>query len=296
MSTKRVVGQPILGVQVGTKVPVKHAKKDAERLEQLLNLRTDETDQVQRHIETEVDHNRRLMPPRSSWSELTEDEFKTYQVKTEDLLREFLFTNIKTCQNMLRDYADSWLESGYDIHRWSMRNRAPEMMGSYRASLLTQSPGNRPSVFLTRVFDRALTKGELYVWDLFLQYILGPYYSQLGRCARCFRYFVNTSGQSAKRYCSQRCARSDSAVKAVEEKRRKSREEKLRRVQLALNQFAALPEAKRSRIPDWKKWVARKAGPETKTNVVTRMLKGGELNLAESICREIQRSKRKENG
>jgi len=162
------------------------------------------------------------------------------------------------------------------------------MLGSYRVSLFAKAPDKRPSLSIERVFDKTLLTGELYAFDVFLDFILGPYYADLGRCARCQNYFVNTSGRKKRKYCSQLCASFVTAKESTRKRLRAERESKRASVQKALDAFCRRPEAKRSDI-DWKKWVANKAGPEVTTNFVTRLLNEGKLKLPKLIADRLMK-------
>jgi hypothetical protein len=200
-------------------------------------------------------------------------------------------------QKVLREFADSWEKAGYDVLQWQDMDRFQRLVRSIRF-LFDWSPlDGRPGVILVHEGDDAFRAGELTASAIFLDFLLGPYWSDIGSCARCRRYFVNTSGRSEKKYCSQRCASADSATKFTLEARRIERKDKVLRIQDAIESLQRRVEQRKVNPPlNWKKWVAEKAGPEITPNLISRMLKGGELKIPQTLARRLEsKRKRKEH-
>ena len=105
----------------------------------------------------------------------------------------------------------------------------------------------------------------------FAQFITGPFFDQLYLCVRCDGYVVKRFKHS-KKYCSTPCARAASATTAIQETRKREREERLNRVQRTIDELdPKVP------LKDWKRVVADKSFPETLT-FITRATNKGDLS------------------
>src|SRR3989442_2855582 len=71
-----------------------------------------------------------------------------------------------------------------------------------------------------------------------LAFITSPHYAQLYQCACCQKFFVNVRRRRNTKYCSVRCAHSDTAVKATREKYQRKRQDKLSRINAAIADLA----------------------------------------------------------
>lgn len=261
------------------------SKQDAKSMERLLNLPLDDR------------------KARVDWARFEASRFsRIFPDEGADFFGHLFLQSAPRLQAALKECADSWMSVGCSFDRWTMGDRFKQMMRTYRVRL--DAPDNQPSLVLDRDFEDREPEPWL-AFDMFLSFLLGPYSSELGRCLRCNRYFVNTSGHSNKEYCRQRCASSDSAERAGEEKRLRETEQKRNAIQNALDEIALLPKTRQPRnLASLKKQVASRADkriasrggrdfPTITMNYVTRQLNAGRVNIPKLLLKEIQSNKRK---
>lgn len=208
-----------------------------------------------------------------------------------DLLWRIFLNHASSLQTELQECADSWMSADCHFEGWIMADRFERMIQTYRVRLEVRN--DRPLLSVIHDFEGSKPDNWL-AFSLFLSFICGPYHAELGRCVRCNRYFVNTSGRSDKKYCRQRCASSDWAERTGEQKRTREKEEKRQAIQQTLDEVAQLSERKRAEIrADLKRHLADRATARLNksrydltpitTNYVTRLLKGGYLKIPESL-------------
>jgi hypothetical protein len=106
----------------------------------------------------------------------------------------------------------------------------------------------------------------------FALFITSPNGQLLGRCERCQRYFLNTSGHRNKKYCRPECARDVAARRATKRARRAEHEAKLQRLRRAAAAFHEKPPNR-----DAKEWLAKRA--KVSVWFITRALNRGEVCL-----------------
>jgi hypothetical protein len=218
------------------------------------------------------------------------------------------FWSAKAIRKRLRGYTDSWIAADCVLSRWAMREQLQKTV-HYATLDLTQTNSKSVRTVINwqlPLLDNVSTgAGDDYVppteatteadaeeqeriedeireWEwqkraaeIFLAFITGPYYNRIGRCARCSRYFLNTSGHRNKRFCSARCARIESAVKSKRERDQRDYQQRLKRVQKAAARFLKLSAARQREIDDLTAWISKEAG--VTRHVVTRAVNKGLL-------------------
>jgi len=139
--------------------------------------------------------------------------------------------------------AESWISAGYRLDSWSMRDELETSLRSVRIGLAQSrnKPINTTITWsgqlddvVTGVSDDEYkpptdetTEAETeeqeeiaeYVaqqraTEIFLAFIQTLFFDKIRRCARCKRFFLNTSGHRNKQFCSSRCARITSAMRS----------------------------------------------------------------------------------
>ena len=184
----------------------------------------------------------------------------------------------------LRDLVETWIASGYRLDRWTRRDVFEEGI-RYRTISLQQHSG--PVQFTadwghfdpgtpTGIGDshyeppsedkevaeaeyeenRALVeeaKSRARTLTLFFRLITGRYYAAIGRCPRCKKFFLNTSGQSDKKYCSQRCASAETATIATQARRIYQHQRRIEMIRAASEKFSRLSPERQAKLNrrDW---------------------------------------------
>lgn len=89
---------------------------------------------------------------------------------------------------------------------------------------------------------------------LFISFLLNPLRHRVGGpCPRCGRYFLRRTNRNPKVYCSRNCGLKTTAQTAMKARRHKERNQKLQRVQEALQEWT---DKNRTDDADWKTWVS----------------------------------------
>lgn len=208
----------------------------------------------------------------------------------------------------LRDYLETWIEAEFSLTDWVRRERMEREIRKV-THLFSQIKGKQPTVYRIygqlrdpipspggdyippdpeeeppEEFDPAAEDdyaGLVAASARIATLITSPFYNRIGRCARCGKFYLAESDRADRKYCSQRCASFDTAVKATKERRKQNREAKLRRVQQQIRRFEELTAQVRKQIADtkggWQLWVAEQTGPDVTQRFVTRALNKGEL-------------------
>jgi hypothetical protein len=215
----------------------------------------------------------------------------------------------------LLEYFTTWIAADYDLKKWSMREQ-------FRARLFNMRPllkeeGGRPIVTVVQFkgsYQQFRQFEEMYVpihqeheeapedleeikrdmleeeaesraSDTFREFLQSPFYNAVAQCVTCDRFYLITTGHRGRKYCSQKCASKQTAMKATAERNRRIRSLKARAVQSAIAEFKRLPKSKAANIDEaegWKSWVAKRAnvrlrpaGCSVSVNFVTRTLNRG---------------------
>jgi hypothetical protein len=198
-------------------------------------------------------------------------------------------------------YAQSWIESGYRLNEWTMRPVLQRDIQHMTNVLLSRSDGQPYLItlqghlkepkpieavdYVRPAKDDPATEHDdakfqqdaerMQASETFLRFLVSPDYDRLGRCARCETWFFNRSGKRT-RYCSVKCAKLETSNEAKKATREREALNKVLRVEEAIRSFNRLSKTERRTIslrPDgWKGWVARKAGKDITTNLITRLL------------------------
>ena len=111
---------------------------------------------------------------------------------------------------------------------------------------------------------------EAEAWIAFGFFVLNPHCEELtGPCARCGRYYIKKRA-SQKVYCSRRCGNAATAVERTRERIAGERKDKLDRAKAAMKKWKSTATRQ-----DWKHWVAKKTGIDTR--FLTRAITRGDL-------------------
>jgi Family of unknown function (DUF6076) len=214
----------------------------------------------------------------------------------------------------LLEYFTTWIAADYDLKKWSMREQ-------FRARLFNMRPvlkeeGGRPIVTVAQFkgsyqqfrqfeemhvpmhqeapddleeIEREMLEeaGESRAFKTFRQFLQSPFYNAIGQCLTCKRFYLMTTGHSGRKYCSQKCASKDTALKAMAKRNQRIKTLKLQAVRKAINDFKRLPKSKRltaEASQGWKSWVAnhanarlRRVGCRVSMTFVTRALNSREV-------------------
>lgn len=194
---------------------------------------------------------------------------------------------------LLREYFDTWLQRGRSFAAMETRGVINQGLSGWRLWCLgsgveemnepdpTVPPGTvlwnppertdgRPTLAYGMARSDYNAQSLAALW--FVLVITSSEGPLLGRCARCRRYFLNTSGHRNKVFCLPACARDTAARRATKLARVAEHEAKLRRV---LSAVAALQDKPREK--DVKEWVAKRA--RVSLWWITRAIKRGDLSL-----------------
>jgi hypothetical protein len=132
-------------------------------------------------------------------------------------------------------------------------------------------------------------KGAAQAASAFSDFLLSDFDNAVGQCGYppCGRFYLMTSGHKGRKYCSTKCARKDTAVKATAERNARVYALKVDAIQMASVDFKRLPASKQARIEEtegWTPWIARRANarlrgraPEVTPAFITRAANSGKL-------------------
>jgi hypothetical protein len=132
-------------------------------------------------------------------------------------------------------------------------------------------------------------EGAAQAASAFSDFLRSPFYNAVGQCGYppCGRFYLMTTSHTGRRYCSQKCASKDTAVKATAARNERIYALKLAAVQKASADFKRLPRSKQARIEEtegWTAWIARRAnarlrrsGHEVTPTFITRAANSGKL-------------------
>jgi hypothetical protein len=222
----------------------------------------------------------------------------------------------------LLEYFTTWIAADYDLKKWSMRQQ-------FRARLFNMRPvlkeeGGRP-IIAVAPFEGSYQKfrqfeamdvpmhqgdeersddlqdfkrknleeeGESQALDKFREFLQGPFYNAVAQCLTCNRFYLITTGHGGRKYCSQKCASKNTALKATAKRNERIRTLKVHAVESVIADFKRLPKTKQSSIDEaegWKLWVAKRAnarlsraGYSVSVNFVTRI-----LNRSKAIASKV---------
>jgi hypothetical protein len=195
----------------------------------------------------------------------------------------------------LQRYADAWIKAQYRLQQWDLKRDCENVRRRRTTPMLEQDDG---PVFVTTApvrlkgvpEDEEALMAEIYdeqghadAASLFLDLITCEFYDKLARCARleCRNFYINTSGHANKIYCSNTCARIDTAERATRERRKREEELKLEAIHAAFTTLRNLPATQRKKVfsTGWKHWIAERAGMEITPNYITGAINRGLLTL-----------------
>src|SRR5439155_18965247 len=124
-------------------------------------------------------------------------------------------------------------------------------------------------------YDHLIHSGQMRASETFLKFLVSQHYARLGRCARCEKWFFNSSGKRT-RYCSLKCAKLETSNEAKTAARERDFLAKLHRLENVTREFDRLPKKSKFAVSlqphGWKSWVAKKAGHGITTNFITRVV------------------------
>lgn len=196
------------------------------------------------------------------------------------------------CHSELKLLVDSWLEAAYKLESWPMRLDFEENLTRRSVNLYVEQTGGekRPCVSFRIAplrfeedlglggFKFVTMPGRIDAIEMFFDLITGAYFDAVGVCKRCGNYYLNSWGHTNKQFCSSRCSRSTSAEIATRKRREVEMAEKLNKVKAAMKEFDKLSPERRLKVgPNWKRWMARKAGVDITPNFITRHIALGNL-------------------
>jgi hypothetical protein len=198
----------------------------------------------------------------------------------------------------LREYASTWVKAGYRLEEWPMRDMLQKDIQAMTVFLMARPDGQpyvmtvlghikppeplspvdldvdaeqNPSLYCADLEHSSQLKAS----EIFLRFILSPYYGRIGQCARCGKWFFNSSGKKT-RYCSLKCSRLETSNEVKKATREREALNKIQRVEDAIKAFNRLPKTERRAISlrphGWKGWVAKEARHKVTTNFITRLL------------------------
>jgi len=196
-------------------------------------------------------------------------------------------TAINVYREVLRDFADTWIACGFNVRKWSRREKLQEALRNRDVIL---KPGSPPTVYFETAWSEdPAGHGLAYGAWLFFKFVTSPSFDLLGQCVKCGRYFVGKRKRLVRKYCSGKCGRAATAKKAVRDKHGKERSVKLDACRRAITSFLQKSPAFRERLqPGWKQWTAANATklllpgkyPCTVTpTFITREINSGRLNV-----------------
>src|SRR5262249_33884497 len=122
------------------------ARRDAERLVRLLNLRISDATDLESYVDAEIRFIRSQAMPRDLGSTFTQREFDSYQAENELAMRRFMFRYAGACRSILCDYADGWIECNYEADKWRFRSNIQRIMSG---EVLLSSWRGRPVFIFT---------------------------------------------------------------------------------------------------------------------------------------------------
>jgi len=176
----------------------------------------------------------------------------------------------------LQRYLKAWCDSGHDLRQIEVvRSELDECLKHWQRFLLpagieeinepipVMRPGTRiqPSpltpvkthgkpILVDALVNDSINPANFAALE-FCRFITGLYAENVIVCERCGRFHLNTGGHWNKRYCSRKCA----VTNSVKRQREREQQEKRRRALKAFKRFTQLkPTAK-----NWKHWVAKEA-------------------------------------
>lgn len=183
-------------------------------------------------------------------------------------------------EESLRRCIDTWIEAGCHFGNWSTSNpnlyaKIKRFVEGYECNLAGGGDHRAVvSAYPTEESRHALEGSlELRAVESFLKIIRSSLFSAIGKCERCGKYFLNTFEHKDKKYCSRACASGDSAHRAMQAKREREREEKIKKARKAIR------ELKEGGVetPDWKSWVVERTG--LTRNWITYAVNTGDLKI-----------------
>src|SRR5271154_121205 len=159
-------------------------------------------------------------------------------------------------RNELRRLVDVWRTSGPNLQK--MMQQHPEIYKKVRKWKVLFIPTNSGNAQL-QPFPAGPGRGKLWPKNLALSYfmtlITNPLWEMLGGpCARCSKFYVKATRRQNV-YCSEACAKTETAVKATRRQREKERKGKINTAQNAIDRWEPSQKS-----PNWKEWVSRETG------------------------------------
>jgi hypothetical protein len=195
--------------------------------------------------------------------------------------------------DLLRNYCEAWLQTGRSFAAMETSKTINDDLSQWRFWCLdsgvlemnTAEPLIPPGTVLWDPPERTEGRPALHYVIPGSQYnartvaavqfallITSPEGLLLGRCKRCQRYFLNTSGHRDKVFCKPACARDLAARRATQRARTAAHAAKCARVRRALAELRQKPSGKYV-----KDWLAKRA--KVTRWWITRAVKRGEISL-----------------
>lgn len=105
--------------------------------------------------------------------------------------------------------------------------------------------------------EKRANTDKSFAYDLFTVFLIAAApLTEIGRCDRCNEFFWNRWGHLNKRFCGRKCAQLQTASEAQSERLAEERRDKNKEIKKAIRAFIR----KKPTTPDWKRWVAERAG------------------------------------
>lgn len=203
-------------------------------------------------------------------------------------------------QRQLRIYAQTWIEANYRIEEWSLReqietdinnqticlSQALPLVTQDRARNDTAEPfDQKPLAIRVSDFSSVDTEdlagnleleGQMRASSLFFEFITSEFWNRLRICTYCSNFFVNTRGHENKVFCSPECAKTGTALTSTRVRREREYNERLEKIERAIEALGRLPPAERRRI-SWKRWLADITSIDQR--FITRAVKQGKVQV-----------------
>jgi hypothetical protein len=192
---------------------------------------------------------------------------------------------VLACQEQLRRLAKAWLDCGYSLADWKLRDEFEDVLSKGRPQLGPRTPA--AFHLAMPLSDDSAENGRMLAVVEFLYFLISPQSNRLGQCAKCGKYFLAKRRRPKLVYCTPECGRRETARDAMRRRRAAEHQARLKAVTEALRQY--VPAKRRIKIGQrWKMEVAIQAskllrGPlryqPIKAAFITRALNAGDLEL-----------------
>ncbi len=175
----------------------------------------------------------------------------------------------------LTQFMDEWIRCGCRLEGWQFAHVLATVMNRRDLRLDQHRDGPVYPFYISDV--TGLGRPRTAASQTFYEFITGPCYASVQRCARCQRFYLNTSGHRDKKYCSRKCATNDSAAKSTRERRQDEHAQKLTALRTAVAKLTRLSKEERTELKDWKSWLSQRS--HLTRHFISRAINMGEIDL-----------------